>query len=94
MLSLSRNKDMFALSRLGIITLSITITCGMTATLCPARFATTARFWGQWIETQPTIPVADDRVDIDEFVLRHARLFGVAVLSVAAFWTVVLFTAI
>ena len=85
---------MFALSWLGIIALSITITCGITATLCPARFAKTARFWGRWIETRPTIPVADHRVDIDEFVLRHTRVFGVAVLSVAAFWTVALFTAI
>lgn len=36
------------------------------------------------------MPFADPRVDIDEFVLRHARVFGMAVLSAAAFWTALL----
>jgi len=89
----SKGKTMFYLSWLGIIALSATFTCGITATLFPARFANTARFWSQWIETRPMVPFADHRVDIDEFVLRHTRVFGVAILSAASFWTALLVIA-
>ncbi|MCA9124746.1 MAG: hypothetical protein H6822_01860 [Planctomycetaceae bacterium] len=84
---------MTAFLYLGIFALSSTIVCGMTATLNPDRFMTNARFWGRWIETRPSVPIADRRVDIDEFVLQHTRVFGVAVLAASMIWTTLLLNA-
>lgn len=76
---------MFALS-IAYISVFACAVCGLVALSSPTRFARLASFWGQWIDTQPTIPIADSRVDVDSFVLKHSRIFGVLVVAASLFW--------
>ena len=70
------------------------ISCGVfagIALLWPNTFARIARFLGTWVRTRPTLPFVDSRVDIDEFVLGHTRVFGGVVFAAAAFWAVLFY---
>jgi hypothetical protein len=64
---------------------------GVFAIVWPTRFASCAGFWGKWVETKPTVPIADHRVDIDQFVLNHTRAFGGIVLTASLFWLFLLY---
>jgi hypothetical protein len=62
--------------------------CGLLAIFSPRTFARLAGMGGQWVDSQRFVKWLDARFDIDGFVLRHARAFGVCVLSALAFLTV------
>ncbi len=64
--------------------------CGVLALVAPNKFERIARFWGRWVETKPTVPLADRRIDIDDFVLRHARVFGLLLCAGAFLCSVLL----
>ena len=50
--------------------------CGLLALTLPHVFQRLARFMGKWVETRPIVPLADKRIDIDDYVLQHTRFFG------------------
>ena len=49
---------------------------GLIALAVPRTFERIAVFLGTWVETRPTVEFFDWYVDIDRYVLRHARAFG------------------
>lgn len=59
---------------------------GLIAVSQPGRFASWAGFWSTWVETKPTLPVADQRFDIDQVIFRHTRLLGAIVVIAGLFW--------
>lgn len=60
---------------------------GSIAFINPRLFERFARAGSQWVDTSRWFAVMDRRVDIDQFVLRHARWFGLAVLiATSALW--------
>ena len=68
------------------VTILACFVCGLIAVVSPARFSRLAVFLGRWVETRPTLPIVDARVDVDAAVLRHSRLFGICVVAAAGFW--------
>lgn len=62
--------------------------CGLLAVFSPRWFARLAGIGGQWVDSQRYVKWLDARFDIDGFVLRHARAFGICVLSALIFLTV------
>ena len=75
---------------LGVIAVVCCVLVGAIAIISPRTFANLAVFWGTWINTRTTLPVVDKRIDIDEYVLRYPRVFGVLIVTAAAVWTVIL----
>jgi hypothetical protein len=63
---------------------------GTIAVICPKCFRSLAAWGNTWIDTSRMISVLDRRIDIDDFVLRHSRAFGIFVLAsiaaMAALW--------
>ena len=62
--------------------------CGLLAVCSPRWFAKLAGIGSQWVDSQRYVKWLDARFDIDGFVLRHARAFGICVLSALMFLTV------
>lgn len=60
-----------------------TLLCGVVAILSPRTFGAMARFAGRRVDTKKCLAWLDKEVDVDKFVLRHARLFGLVTISVA-----------
>ena len=71
---------------LGFIFASLSTLAALVAIIAPKSFIRLAGFWGTWVETEPTFPIVDHRVNIDSFVLRFPRAFGAFVLVAALFW--------
>ncbi len=64
-----------------------TVLCGVVAVLSPRTFEAIARYARRGVDTKRCLAWLDKEVDVDEFVLRHARLFGL--VTVAAILCVV-----
>ena len=47
----------------------------------PQRFAQIAQVSSSWVDSTKLLAVLDRRIEIDQFVLRYTRAFGVALLS-------------
>lgn len=58
---------------------------GLVAVVCPTCFQRLAGLGGSWIDTDRWWAVLDQRVDIDQFVLRRPRLFGAIVVAASAY---------
>ena len=65
---------------------------GMLATFAPDRFANVALRGSRWIDTEEVLKLLDKPINVDRYVLRYSRVFGVAV-TVAACWLGYLFWA-
>lgn len=63
---------------------------GLLALVSPRHFAAIARHGGRWVDTSKVLDKLDARVDIDERILRHSRLLGVAVVASVALLTSVI----
>ena len=57
---------------------------GMVAVVSPRHFERLAMRSSKWVDTSQIAAALDKSVDVDQHVLRHGRLFGLAVL-VASF---------
>ena len=71
-----------ALSALGLIGVF-----GAIALVSPRMFASLAKGGGRWLDTSHVLATLDKRVDVDDRVLPHSRLLGVAVLASVALLT-------
>jgi hypothetical protein len=71
-----------------LATLAFAAGCGLLAVFSPRWFGKLAHMGGQWVDSQRYVKWLDARFDIDRFVLRHARAFGVCVLSAVIFLAV------
>ena len=58
---------------------------GLIAVLSPDRFRAIATGGARWVDTNRLLQKLDTPVNIDQSVLRHARLFGVAVIAASLF---------
>ena len=56
---------------------------GLLAFMSPARFAVIAYGGGTWIDTDKIRQILDQRVDIDRYVVRYGRFFGLLVIGAA-----------
>ena len=54
---------------------------GFVALTNPRLFASMAVRGGRWVDTSKAVAKLDQRINIDEFVLPHARWLGAAVLA-------------
>ncbi len=62
---------------------------GMIAMVSPRLFRWLSGRSSQWIDSSRAVQFLDKRIDIDHYVLRHARLFGaVLVVTLSAAWIV------
>ena len=63
---------------------------GAIAAIWPKCFRRLAEWGNTWVDTSRVASALDRRIDIDDFVLRHSRAFGVFVLAsiaaMAALW--------
>ncbi len=60
---------------------------GLLAVAYPRGFILVAKFGGRWIGSASSSTLFDSRINIDQYVLRHSRLFGVLVtISVTFVW--------
>ncbi len=68
--------------------------CAIVAILSPRTFETMATFAGRKFDTKRCLAWLDREVNIDKYVVRHARLFGL--LTIAAIlllaWVIILTT--
>lgn len=55
--------------------------CGVVAILSPRTFEAIARFSRRRIDTKRCLAWLDKEVDVDSYVLRHARLFGLVTIA-------------
>lgn len=62
---------------------------GIIALVSPGRFRTIATNGAQWVDTNKLVQKLDTPVNIDHVVLRHSRVFGLAVLLASLFWSYV-----
>ena len=58
---------------------------GLLAVLSPKSFERVSTCGSQWVHTEKLLAVLDRQYDVDGFVLRHCRLFGLLVLAAVAF---------
>lgn len=58
---------------------------GLLAVFNPDRFRAIASGGARWIDTNRFLQRLDEPVNIDQFVLRHSRAFGVAVVLSSLF---------
>ena len=58
---------------------------GVLATFAPDRFANIALRGSRWVDTEEVLKLLDRPIDVDRYVLRYSRVFGVAVV-LAAVW--------
>ncbi|NIL97414.1 MAG: hypothetical protein GTO62_09850 [Planctomycetales bacterium] len=61
--------------------LSLSGAAGLLAVVAPQRFAAVTQYSGQWVHTEKILSALDRRIDVDQYVLSHSRLFGVTVLA-------------
>ena len=54
---------------------------GTWAILWPQRFARAAQFSSSWVDSAKLLAVLDRRIELDAFVLRNTRAFGVLLLA-------------
>jgi len=65
---------------------------GFWAICWPQRFAQLARSSSSWIDSNKMLAVFDTRVEVDAFILRYTRVFGVALLmGLALYMSLVVF---
>jgi hypothetical protein len=57
---------------------------GVTALFSPRRFSRLARWTSLWVDTDELIDKMQSRIDVDHYVLRHCRLFGLVVVGAVA----------
>ncbi len=74
--------DCFVFVTLGLIAL-----LGSLALVMPNAFSRLAQTGARWVDTEKLIEKLDQRVDVDQHVLRHSRLLGAAVIASAVFLT-------
>jgi hypothetical protein len=58
---------------------------GLIAVVSPDRFRVIATGGARWVDTNRLLQKLDAPVNIDQPVLRHARLFGLAVIAASLF---------
>ena len=56
---------------------------GLVALVSPERFALLARGSSKWIDTEGIRERVERPIDIDQFVFRNSRVFGVLVVAAA-----------
>jgi hypothetical protein len=56
---------------------------GLVAVLSPRTFYRLASWSNIWVDTDKLLRVFDVRVDIEHYVLRHSRLFGIVIVGAA-----------
>lgn len=67
---------------------------GAIALCCPDTFAVIAQRGGEWVDTSDLLKKLDERIDIDQHVLRYSRVFGLAVVAAACFLGYVYYTRV
>jgi len=67
------------------------VLCGLIAVISPRTFGAIARAASRRVDTQRWLAWLDKEIDIDRYVLKHARLFGFVTLAciLLAVWLVV-----
>ena len=71
-----------------IIFLSLLGLCGVVgllAVISPKMFALVAETGGLWIAKPKSVSLFETSIDIDQFVIRHSRQFGIVVIMVVVF---------
>ena len=61
------------------------IVLGIVAVISPNRFRTIASSGARWVDTDKLLQKLDTPFNVDNVVLRHSRVFGVAVLISSLF---------
>lgn len=64
--------------------LGIAGTLGLLAILSPSYFARIAQCGGHWVDTSRVAQLLEKPIEVDQAVLRHSRVFGVAVVASSA----------
>jgi hypothetical protein len=54
---------------------------GLLAMVAPKRFAALTQRSSQWVDTEKILTALDRKIDVDQYVLPHSRLFGAFVLA-------------
>lgn len=67
---------------------------GLLALVFPDTFAVLAQRGGSWVDTEELVKKLDERIDIDQHILRYSRVFGLAVVASALFLGYVYFTRV
>ena len=62
---------------------------GLLAMLSPGRFSAISARGSHWVDTNRLLAQLDKRIEVDHYILPHARLLGLAVVVSAAIlaWT-------
>ena len=63
--------------------LAVVAVLGLVALVSPRRFAALAQRGSKWIDTSRVVEAMDRRVDVDQHIIRHSRVFGVLVIVAA-----------
>lgn len=75
-----------AAALLGFVGLS-----GLLALVSPRLFSRVAAYGSIWVDTDRWLKRFDRRLDVDPFVLRHCRLFGLLSIAAVIWLTALLF---
>ena len=59
--------------------------CGIVAAISPRTFAAIAALARRRVESQRWLAWLDREVDIDRYILKHSRLFGLSTLALILF---------
>ena len=62
-------------------TLGVIGAIGVLAIVSPRRFSALSNRGSQWVDTNQILAHLDKRIEVDQFILPHARLLGVAVIG-------------
>ncbi len=81
--------DLTALDLIVPALLAVAGLLGAVAILSPRLFALTAKKGATWIDSDQCFRLLDRRLDVDEFVLRHSRIFGTLVVASVAVLSIV-----
>ena len=76
LLAVQSGRGAFVWSTLGVIA-----AIGALAILSPRRFSALSNRGSQWVDTNQVLAHLDKRIEVDQYVLPHARLLGAAVIA-------------
>jgi hypothetical protein len=55
---------------------------GLVAAISPRLFSRLTTWCNIWVDTENIVKKLDRRIEIDQYVVRHSRLFGILVVAV------------
>ena len=61
-------------------TLGVIAAIGFLAICSPRRFSALSNRGSQWVDTNQILAHLDKRIEVDQYILPHARLLGLAVI--------------